>query len=92
MFFMHGGAGYTRFIQNIGRLRMVFIFPLDLLIIPKIIPGFSPRVSNFVLGLRLLFLRFIIYVMQPRRDRFFQCMKGYIVFNYYSPRGRRFMD
>lgn len=32
------------------------------------------------------------YAMQPRHDRFFQFTEGYIVFDYYSPQGRRFMD
>lgn len=47
MFFMHGGAGYTRFIQNIGTAFTGVFFPFDLLIIPKIIPGFIPRFSKF---------------------------------------------
>lgn len=57
MFFMHGGAGYTRFIQNIGTAFTdgVFLFS-RFLIIPKIITGF---VLWFSLRLQLLFLCFI---------------------------------
>lgn len=81
---MHGGAGYTRFIQNIGTAFTDGVFfSSRFLIIPKIITGFSLWVS---LRLQLLFLRFITMRCNDAMTASFSVRKDILCLTTSAPR------